>query len=156
MYEQDPYAAQVGAAVFWFMFAIVVVSAVAVYVDAKRIGARKGLVTGIANNSPGMWAFGVIAMWILVLPIYLANRDKLKTAAAAGRRGDHQPRFAPSAYQQTGWGPSPYAPGYAPAPAYNPGPVMPPAGWYEDPERRDCNRWWDGHQWTEHRTLKPS
>ena len=154
MYEQDPYTAQAGAAVFWFMLAIVVVSAIAVYVDAKRIGARKGLVTGIANNSPGMWAFGVIAMWILVLPIYLANRDKLKTAAAADRRGDHQPRFAPS-YQQTGWGPSPYAPGFGPAPAYNPGPVMPPAGWYEDPERRDCNRWWDGHQWTEHRTLKP-
>ncbi|MGH3509091.1 MAG: DUF2510 domain-containing protein [Nocardioidaceae bacterium] len=39
-----------------------------------------------------------------------------------------------------------------PAPAPAPQPQLPPAGWYQDPERADLKRWWDGTAWTEHRT----
>lgn len=57
------------------------VSAVWVYIDAKSIGARKGLVGGIANNSPLVWAVGTVLMWIVVVPIYLFNRSKILHAA---------------------------------------------------------------------------
>lgn len=155
MYEQDPYAAEASATGLYVALLFLVGSAIAVYVDAKRIGARKGLVTGIANNSAGMWAFGVVAMWILVVPIYLASREKLKTAADAARAGGQRQPFIPGGYQPPSWGPHGGAAGFAPASQTNPGPVMPPAGWYEDPERRDCTRWWDGHRWAEHRMQKP-
>lgn len=31
---------------------------------------------------------------------------------------------------------------------------LPPAGWFDDPERRDMFRYWDGTEWTEHRSPK--
>lgn len=33
---------------------------------------------------------------------------------------------------------------------------LPPAGWFPDPERPGMLRWWDGAQWTEHRTDDPA
>lgn len=31
---------------------------------------------------------------------------------------------------------------------------LPPAGWFDDPERPEYLRYWDGTQWTEHRSLR--
>jgi len=154
MYQQDPYAQGGGGGPFLFMLALVVGSAVAVYIDAKRIGARKGLVDGIANNSPGVWAFGVVALWILVLPIYLVSRGKIRTAANAEKTSGYGSGRPVAGVQQHGWGAGVPAAGFG-AHA-TPQPVLPPAGWYEDPQDRACNRWWDGRRWTEHRTPKPN
>ena len=35
-----------------------------------------------------------------------------------------------------------------PRPVVPPPPPQVPAGWYRDPNGQPCNRWWDGHQWT--------
>lgn len=35
-------------------------------------------------------------------------------------------------------------------------PVLPPAGWFSDPEWPGWLRWWDGEHWTEHRTRDPA
>jgi uncharacterized RDD family membrane protein YckC len=29
-------------------------------------------------------------------------------------------------------------------------PALPPEGWYPNPDNTEQQRWWDGHQWTEH------
>jgi hypothetical protein len=154
MYQEDPYASGGGLGPFFGMLLLVVGSAVAVYIDAKRIGARKGLVTGIANNSPGVWAFGVIAMWIVVLPIYLASRGKIVAAVHSQRSGGYRPQYQQPGQQQA-WGYGTQTPRFVGGAVPGVGPVSPPAGWYEDPQHQGYNRWWDGRRWTEHRASKP-
>lgn len=140
--------------VFVLTFALVVVSAIGVYIDARSIGARRGLTHGLAGTGPGMWAFGTVAMWIVVFPLYLANRSKIR--AIANQRGNRsgyshgRPSMAAAGSGSPSWQPH----GVAPAPQPQP-PVQPPAGWYDDPGGSGYNRWWDGYLWTEHRTSKP-
>ncbi len=141
------------------------VSAVWVYIDAKSIGARKGLVGGLADNSPLVWAVGTVLMWIVVVPIYLANRGRIQHAAAVIDRPGSQP-WAPidrPDWQHLGWNEAaqaslehrPLTGGHSTVHP-SPHPVGPPAGWYLDPEDERCQRWWDGTAWTEHRTPNAS
>lgn len=46
------------------------------------------------------------------------------------------------------------APVVAQAPAPAPTPQLPPAGWYQDANNPNVNRWFDGTKWTEH--VQPS
>lgn len=65
---------------FWI---VVVVSAIWVLIDAKKIGVRKGLVTGIGNMGPWSWFVVVLLLWIIGFPLYLFYRGKFKEARAA-------------------------------------------------------------------------
>ena len=56
-----------------------------VLIDAKNIGARKGLVTGMANMGPWTWFIGCLLLWIVAFPLYLVKRGKLKAAANAAQ-----------------------------------------------------------------------
>ena len=49
---------------------------------------------------------------------------------------------------QTTPGTTALSPSSQPAPA----PPLPPAGWFPDPSGTGTQRYWDGHQWTEHRS----
>jgi hypothetical protein len=49
---------------------------------------------------------------------------------------------------QTNPGTTALSPSSRPAPA----PPLPPAGWFPDPSGTGAQRYWDGHQWTEHRS----
>jgi hypothetical protein len=64
-----------------FILLIVVGTSLWVYFDAKAIGVRKGLVTGLADMGPVAWFFASLLLWILAFPLYLANRAKFKAAA---------------------------------------------------------------------------
>jgi len=46
-------------------------------------------------------------------------------------------------------------PGFVPIMAPMPLQYAPPPGWYTEPSGFGGQRWWDGHQWTEHATAPP-
>ncbi|NOR69985.1 MAG: hypothetical protein GQ532_09895 [Methylomarinum sp.] len=60
----------------WFF--IIVVSAIWVFFDAKSIGVKKGLVSGLGNMNPVGWFFAVLLLWIVGFPAYLFYRGKFK------------------------------------------------------------------------------
>jgi hypothetical protein len=66
-----------------FIWIIVIGSAAWVYVDAKKIGVRKGLVSGMFNIGAGAWCAATLLLWIVVFPAYLIKRGALKAAVAA-------------------------------------------------------------------------
>lgn len=63
---------------FWIL---IIATSIWVLFDAKKIGAKKGLVTGIANLGPWGWFFACLLLWIVGFPLYLAKRSSLKEAA---------------------------------------------------------------------------
>lgn len=152
MYEQQPTYDQQAEAAFGYSFMIgmifVLACGLGVFIDAKNIGARKGLIPGFTDLGPLGWAVSAVLLWIVAFPLYISQRSRIQEAVArrASPRG-HVPgqQFggrAQASWQAQGWN-------------QNPPSVSPPANWYEDPQHPGYNRWWDGHQWTEHRTPKP-
>lgn len=87
-----------------FVWLVVFLTSLGVYFDAKRIGARKGLVQGLGDLAPGGWFVCCLLLWIFAFPLYLAKRGAIKAAAMASMSG---------AYGQ-GYGPPPQ--GYGPPP----------------------------------------
>jgi hypothetical protein len=153
VYGQQPaydQQAEAAAAGFGFMIGMVFVIAcgIGVYIDARTIGARKGLIPGFTDLGPFGWAISTVLLWIIAFPLYLAQRSKIKQAAL--QRAN--PRAYAQAQQPSGWAQANWQ---AQSWSQNPPSVLPPANWYEDPQQPSYNRWWDGHQWTEHRTRKP-
>lgn len=68
---------------------IVLVTSIWVGFDANAIGARKGLMKGLADMGPVGWFFAMLLLWIVAFPLYLANRARIREAAARSkaRRG---------------------------------------------------------------------
>ena len=61
---------------------IIAVSAIWVLFDAKSIGVKKGVVSGLGNIGPWGWFFVVAFLWIIGFPMYLYYRGKFKEALA--------------------------------------------------------------------------
>lgn len=61
-----------------FVWAMIFVTAICIYADAtaNKIGKIPGR-RSLINNSAGVWAIGIIMLWIVVLPLYLIKRGKL-------------------------------------------------------------------------------
>ena len=66
---------------FWI---VVIGTSIWMAFDAKQIGYDKKDVKGMAGMGPAGWFFGGLLLWIVVFPLYLASRNKLKAAASAG------------------------------------------------------------------------
>jgi len=74
------------------VFAVVLLSAVLVAMDAERIRRERGLAIGPANQSPAVWGLATLLLWIVVLPYYLIVRHKpvaanLKARSVGGQVG---------------------------------------------------------------------
>jgi hypothetical protein len=96
MYTQEPNPA--AGLVLLIPWLFVIGSAIWVYVDAKSIGARKGLIPGFLDLGPVGWALCTLLFWILGFPLYLTQRGSIKQAA---RQRTNPQRYRPG--PQAGW-----------------------------------------------------
>jgi len=58
------------------MWPIIIVTSLWVFFDAKRIGIKKGQITGIANLGPGGWLIACLLLWVVAFPIYVVKRPQ--------------------------------------------------------------------------------
>jgi len=66
---------------------VIISTSIWVFIDAKKIGVKKGLITGIADMNPGMWLVACLLLWIVAFPIYLFKRSTFKKAVIAKSEG---------------------------------------------------------------------
>jgi hypothetical protein len=57
---------------------VVIVTSIWVFVDAKTIGAKKGLLQGFFDLGPFGWFVVTLLLWIIGFPAYLAKRGEIK------------------------------------------------------------------------------
>ena len=55
---------------------VVIGSSLWVYIDAKRIGVKKGQIKGVWNVGPEMWCLACLLLWIVCFPMYLIKRPE--------------------------------------------------------------------------------
>lgn len=65
------------------LLVVVIISAIAVGLDANTLDAGKHHLGGMADTSAIGWAAGTLLLWIVVLPLYLITRPKLVAAHKA-------------------------------------------------------------------------
>lgn len=65
------------------VLAVVVLSALAVYADARRLKIGKTGQGGLGDMSPVGWAAATLFLWVVAFPYYLVKRNALKEAALA-------------------------------------------------------------------------
>jgi len=61
-----------------YILLLVVVTSIWVFVDAKKIGVKKGQVKGLADLGPAGWLFACLLLWIVAFPLYLIKRPEFK------------------------------------------------------------------------------
>ena len=114
------------AAGFWLL--LVLPTTIWVGVDAsRRDWSRDKFAT-----STWQWVLGMLLLWIVALPVYLAKRG---TAPLKSGEDLHLAEPATSS---------------SPVPPPPPPVGGPPASWYPDPYGETRLRYWDGARWTEH------
>ncbi|MEI7999020.1 MAG: zinc-ribbon domain-containing protein [Candidatus Omnitrophota bacterium] len=71
---------------YWFgaiaMWGMIIASSIWVFMDAKKIGVKKGQITGIANLDPGTWLVVCLFLWVIAFPMYLIKRPEFIKANA--------------------------------------------------------------------------
>lgn len=63
-----------GSAAVW---GLIIISSIWVFVDAKKIGVKKGQLKGICDMGPGTWLIACLGLWIISFPMYLNKRTQL-------------------------------------------------------------------------------
>ena len=66
------------------IFIVIIATSIWVFVDAKSIGARKGLQKGFFDLGPIGWFLVCLLLWIVAFPCYLAKRNDIKKLANGG------------------------------------------------------------------------
>ena len=71
---------------------LVIACSIGVFLDARRIGIRRGLVSGVGRLGPIGWSMLTLFLWIIGFPLYLAYRPKYLAAldklARSGSQAD--------------------------------------------------------------------
>lgn len=64
-----------------FVWSVIIGTSIWVFFDARKIGARKGLIKGFFDLSPVTWLICCLLVWIVSFPAYLIKRGEIKKAA---------------------------------------------------------------------------
>jgi len=59
---------------------VVIVTSIWVVVDAKSIGVKRGIISGMWDMGPGGWFFACLFLWVIAFPFYLVKRNDYKLA----------------------------------------------------------------------------
>jgi tetratricopeptide (TPR) repeat protein len=59
-----------------FVWLVVLGTSIWVYLDAKKIGVKKGQLDGFCDLGPGAWAVVCLLLWIIGFPAYLIKRGE--------------------------------------------------------------------------------
>ena len=74
------------------LFIVVIISSIWVYIDARSIGAKKGLTKGLFDIGPFGWALCCLLFWIIAFPAYLIKRGDIKRAVASNEESESKPK----------------------------------------------------------------
>lgn len=66
------------------VIAIIIGTTIWVWIDARTIGVRKGVIPGFFNMGVAAWVICCLGIWIIAFPGYLAKRGEYKRRLAAG------------------------------------------------------------------------
>lgn len=61
-------------AIAWY--GVIIISSIWVFVDAKKIGVKKGLIKGVCDMGPATWLLVSLLLWIIAFPAYLIKRPE--------------------------------------------------------------------------------
>jgi hypothetical protein len=65
---------------YWFgamaMWGMIIISSIWVFVDAKKIGVKKGQIKGVCDMGPATWLLVSLFLWIIAFPAYLIKRPE--------------------------------------------------------------------------------
>jgi hypothetical protein len=130
-----------------------VVIAFFVYQDAVNWRNEEIAVFGQSSVSPGLWSFGVWAVLIIFLPLYLIQRSSAKGRLTrvcpwCAQRIPIRTTVCLFCRRDVSTGADAMTVG--PVVAAAPPTVHAPAGWLPDPTREHQLRYWDGTEWTHH------
>ncbi len=64
------------------IWGVIIISSIWVFVDAKKIGVKKGQIKGVADLGPGTWLIVCLFLWIIAFPMYLIKRPEFIKANA--------------------------------------------------------------------------
>jgi hypothetical protein len=71
---------------YWFgalaWYGMIIASSIWVFMDAQKIGVKKGQIKGIADLNPGLWLLVCLLLWIIAFPMYLIKRPEFIKANA--------------------------------------------------------------------------
>ena len=61
-------------AIAWY--GMIIISSIWVFVDAQKIGVKKGQIKGVCDMGPAMWLLVSLLLWIIAFPAYLIKRPE--------------------------------------------------------------------------------
>jgi len=80
-----------------FVWLIIIGTSIWVYIDAKRIGVKKGQLDGFCDLGAGAWAVVCLLLWIIGFPAYLIKRGEyIKINRGAGKGNTASNKNQPS------------------------------------------------------------
>ena len=75
-----------------YFWVVIVLTSLAVLVDAKQLGIRKGQLPGFTDLGPWGWFVACLLLWVVAFPLYLLRRGAYQKAIEAEKKAPRMPQ----------------------------------------------------------------